>query len=250
MTEQEWLACIDPMPLLNFLRGRASNRQLRLFALACCHRCRRFITDPRSAAALDFAERHAERGVARVRGRREIAAAAHGAYADLRDRVQGADPVRFAEALVAIGGSLAARRLVTLGDDRHAADAVSESLASSVAFERALRDPRGGPLKWDPAAVGPEKAAQVELLRDILGSLFRPVSVSPACLTPPVVALAQAAYDQREMPAGTLDVARLAVLADALEEAGCTDSNLLGHLRGPGPHVRGCWAVDLLLGKS
>jgi len=42
----------------------------------------------------------------------------------------------------------------------------------------------------------------------------------------------------------------LPVLADALEEAGCTDADLLGHLRGPGPHVRGCWVLDLLLGKG
>jgi hypothetical protein len=65
-----------------------------------------------------------------------------------------------------------------------------------------------------------------------------------------VVALAQAAYDEREQPSGRLDVARLAVLADALEDAGCDQPDLLGHLRGPGPHVRGCWAVDLLLGKE
>jgi hypothetical protein len=43
---------------------------------------------------------------------------------------------------------------------------------------------------------------------------------------------------------------RLAVLADALEEAGCADADILSHLRGPGPHVRGCWVVDLLLGKE
>jgi hypothetical protein len=68
-------------------------------------------------------------------------------------------------------------------------------------------------------------------------------------LTPQVVAIAQGAYDQRELPAGTLDTSRLAVLADALEEVGCTDPDLLDHLRGPGPHYRGCWAIDILLGK-
>ena len=47
-----------------------------------------------------------------------------------------------------------------------------------------------------------------------------------------------------------LDPDRLAVLADALEEAGCDNADLLSHLRGPGPHVRGCWALDLLLGKE
>jgi hypothetical protein len=50
--------------------------------------------------------------------------------------------------------------------------------------------------------------------------------------------------------AGRLDPTRLAVLADALEEAGCADAELLGHLRGPGLHVRGCWAVDSLLGRQ
>jgi predicted DNA-binding WGR domain protein len=65
-----------------------------------------------------------------------------------------------------------------------------------------------------------------------------------------ILALAQAAQTSAEMHGSLLDPARLAVLADALEEAGCTDAGLLEHLRGPGPHVRGCWAVDLLLGKS
>jgi hypothetical protein len=88
------------------------------------------------------------------------------------------------------------------------------------------------------------------LLRDLFGNPFRPVTISPAWRAPQVVALAQAGYDQRELPAGTLDVARLAVLADALEDAGCDQADLLAHLRGSGPHVRGCWAVDLLLGKG
>jgi hypothetical protein len=62
--------------------------------------------------------------------------------------------------------------------------------------------------------------------------------------------LALAAYEERRLPKGTLDPARLAVLADALEDAICSDADLLGHLRGPVPHVRGCWAVDLSLGKG
>jgi hypothetical protein len=64
------------------------------------------------------------------------------------------------------------------------------------------------------------------------------------------VKLAQAVYDERELPSGHLDAARLAVLADMLEEAGCADAHLLGHLRSAGPHVRGCWAVDVLIGKE
>jgi hypothetical protein len=76
------------------------------------------------------------------------------------------------------------------------------------------------------------------------------VAVNPSWLSAAVVAVARAAYEERQLPAGTLDAARLAVLADALEEAGCTDAALLGHCRGAGPHVRGCWVVDALLGQA
>jgi hypothetical protein len=95
-----------------------------------------------------------------------------------------------------------------------------------------------------------EGAAQAHLLRDIFGNPFRPATISPAWLTPTVKNLATAAYENRTLSAGTLEHARLAVLADALEDAGCTNSDILYHLRCPGPHVRGCWALDLLLGKS
>jgi hypothetical protein len=83
-----------------------------------------------------------------------------------------------------------------------------------------------------------------DLLRDLFGPLpFREVRVDPSWLTPAAVPIARGAYEGRDFTA-------LPVLADALEEAGCDQPDVLGHLRGPGPHVRGCWAVDLLLGKS
>jgi hypothetical protein len=62
--------------------------------------------------------------------------------------------------------------------------------------------------------------------------------------------MASAIYEERALPEGTFDPGRLAVLADALEEVGAADPDLLGHLRGPGPHVRGCFAVDAVLGKG
>jgi hypothetical protein len=95
-----------------------------------------------------------------------------------------------------------------------------------------------------------EKSAQSNLVRDIFGNPFRRVTVSPFVQKwndSVVIRLAQAAYEEQHLPAGTLDSSRLAILADALEEAGCTDADILGHLRGPGPHVRGCWPVDLCL---
>jgi hypothetical protein len=91
------------------------------------------------------------------------------------------------------------------------------------------------------------------LLRCIFDNPFRPVSLDPAWLSwhdATVPKLAQAVYDDRELPSGHLDTHRLAVLADALEDAGCSDQDILSHCRGPGPHVRGCWVVDLLLGKE
>jgi hypothetical protein len=97
------------------------------------------------------------------------------------------------------------------------------------------------------------EAYQRGLFRDLFGNPFRPVTLDPAWLAwhgGAVVKLAQSVYEERELPSGHLDAARLAVLADMLEEAGCADADLSGHLRGPGPHVRGCWAVDLVLGKT
>ncbi|MGL4554267.1 MAG: hypothetical protein ACRC33_24145 [Gemmataceae bacterium] len=68
-------------------------------------------------------------------------------------------------------------------------------------------------------------------------------------ISPDILPLARAACADRLLPAGTLDPARLAVLADALEEAGAS-GDLLAHLRSSGPHVRGCWALDLVLGRG
>jgi hypothetical protein len=104
------------------------------------------------------------------------------------------------------------------------------------------------------AALDAEKAAQAALVRDLFGNPFR----APRPLPPEVLAgndglvvrLATALYEERQLPSGHLDPARLAVLADALEDAGCTDAELLTHLRRPGPHARGCWAVDVALGRS
>ncbi len=84
---------------------------------------------------------------------------------------------------------------------------------------------------------------QCKLVRCIFGNPFRPVAFDPNWLTSTVRGLASSAYDSREF--GTLPV-----LADALQDAGCDDETVLGHLRGPGPHARGCWVLDAILGKQ
>ena len=91
-----------------------------------------------------------------------------------------------------------------------------------------------------------EPTAQASWLRDVFGNPFRPVRVAPAWLAwsgGTVPKLAQAIHEERAFD-------RLPILADALEEAGCTDADLLALCRGSRPHVRGCWAIDLILGKQ
>lgn len=92
------------------------------------------------------------------------------------------------------------------------------------------------------AAYRREEARHADCIRDIFGNPFRPVAADPSWATPSVVRLAQSIYDGRAF-------ARMPKLADALERAGCTHADVLDHCRGPGPHVRGCWVVDLLLSK-
>jgi len=86
-----------------------------------------------------------------------------------------------------------------------------------------------------------ERNAQAHLLRDILGNPFRPVTIDPAWLTPNTVTLAKAIYHFRAFD-------RMAILGDALEEAGCDDAGILDHCRSQTGHVRGCWVVDAVQG--
>jgi hypothetical protein len=83
----------------------------------------------------------------------------------------------------------------------------------------------------------------IGLLQEVFGNPFRPVTPDSSWLTSTVVKLAQGVYDERAFE-------RMPILADALEDAGCDNKDVLEHCRGPGPHVRGCWVVDLLLGKA
>src|SRR5262245_23258919 len=93
-------------------------------------------------------------------------------------------------------------------------------------------------------------ASCIRLLREVVGNPFDPNSHDLPLVTPTIISLALGAHHERIPATGHLDPARLAVLSDAVEEAGCTDDALLSHLRSPGRHVRGCWAVDSILGMG
>jgi hypothetical protein len=88
-----------------------------------------------------------------------------------------------------------------------------------------------------------EERTLADLLRDIFGTPVPPVSFDPAWRTETAVTLAKQMYESRDFGA-------IPILADALQDAGCTSDDILDHCRGPGPHVRGCWVVDLVLGKE
>ena len=229
MTESEWLACTDPQPMLEFLRDRASDRKRRLFTCACCRRVWEALTDQRSRSAVEAAERYAD-GLA---GREELAAQAEAAEAP----ASAVASARAREAVVSPVPHVTQAALAAAGERAEPTMRADATIWAAWATSEATRVP------------DQERRHQCALLRDLFNP-FRPVTPEPAWSTPQVVALAQAAYEQRELPAGTLDTTLLAVLADALEEAGCDQAELLGHLRGPGPHVRGCWVLDLVLGKG
>ena len=234
MSESEWLACTDPQPMLEFLRDRASDRKRRLFTCACCRRVWEALTDERSRSAVEAAERYAD-GLA---GREELAAKAEAAEAP----ASAVASARAREAVVSPVPHVTQAALAATGERAEPTMRADATIWAAWATSEATRVP------------GQERRHQCALLRDLFGAVpFRPIPLDPAWLTwsgGQIPRLAQAAYDERELPAGTLDTARLAVLADALKEAGCTDADILNHCRRPGVHVRGCWVVDLLLGQS
>jgi hypothetical protein len=217
MDEQGWLACADPRPMLQFLRGKASDRKLRLFACASCRAIRdsQHLLGP---STLTVAERYAD-GLA---SDQDLATERRRNACFPEERWPLA-PFPYEGAREAVDWLTHARDTVKIDPDasRHFPFDLDKVLQRSVLF-----------------------------LREIFGNPFGPVSLDPALRTPVVLALATAAYDNRIMPARVLEPDRLAVLADALEESGCAGADLLHHLRGPGPHVRGCWPLDLLLARG
>ena len=200
MTEQEWLACTDPRKMLEFLRGKAGDRKLRLFVCGYFRTCNLDIDEP-SQVVLETSERFAD-GLATAK---ELEASKKRARAAAR---LGNEAAFHAANVSALDATWAVGRLfgniTTYADRRN----------------------------------------KVRLLHDLWGPLpFRPVPINPTWLNPNAIEEAQAIYQEKAFD-------RLPILADALEEAGCGNIDILNHCRQPGVHVRGCWVIDLLLGKE
>jgi hypothetical protein len=236
MTEAKWKASTDIKAMLTFLRKKVSDRKLRLFMAACCRRVVHTFDDEEDADReehIDVAERYAD-GQADDEEREDA----------LGDATDGRPDLLWDSCTN-----------LALADFTQATPDEADGIDCAIgAAEEARVDALDGDYDNRDAIDATEQAAQADLLRCVIGPLrFREVVVEATWLRRDrkrIPKLAQAAYDEREMPTGTLETDRLAVLADALEDAGCEDTDLLNHLRSPGPHVRGCWVLDLLLGKE
>ena len=225
MTEADWLACRNPPVMLEFLRGKASERKLRLFACGCCYRLTELwgILDEDELVAIDFANLYADGGATR-----EGLKLMRDDLSYIDDCYGGSEEIRF--------HALDCVTAIPLGDVNGLANRIIEYFENDHHWTEAELE----------AEQEAERVLQCEILRDFFGNPFRSVAVEPSWLTwndGTIPRLAQAIYDERAFD-------RLPSLADALEEAGCTNADILGHCRRSGQHVRGCWVVDLILGKE
>jgi hypothetical protein len=234
MTEAEWLTGQDPETLYMALRNemnscrtrwhgwrsvrrfRVSDRKLRLYCCACCQRIVDLIPEevrPLLVVAQRWAEGQAEGN-------------------KLWDAMETAERVHTVLGLERADHELSAPQLALLAVT---SIFIQDSLVSSSVI-------RASSLTGERC----EGRDLVELLHDIVGNPFQPKRLEPPWQSwkeSEILPLAQATYEDQ-----TFD--HLPILADALEDANCTDAELLGHLRGRGPHTRGCWALDVVLSKE
>jgi hypothetical protein len=227
-----WLAATDPEEMLDKLGDDASPRKLRLFALACCRPLGTALGLPWLEQALEVCERRVDGAISanEIQALRDLAR-------KLRQDLEAAG-----EAQVLAHWTeedYAAEALVQLIEDEENGTEVSRSVAQEAA---ALLTQRG----LTKPAHRHVRARQAVLLREIFGNPFRPVNIDPLWLSANDGAVLDLARMMDE--GGTFDV--MPILADALEEAGCADTDILWHCRHGKNHVRGCWVVDALVGKS
>ena len=240
MSEHDWIKSANPGKLLSFLR-HLSERKRRLFACACCHAIRHLLDDKRSWEAVLVAERYADGEASAA----ELDAATEAANIVYEDTI---DPVH----RLAVRATL--RCVITAPKDLWQVDLAWADAAVASELGSPDREPDEVSTLFDPwiededyhlqdtgQIDAPDLAA---LLRDITGNPFNQIAFDPRWLTSDVRLLAQGIYADRAFD-------RLPILADALQDAGCANREILAHCRTPDkPHARGCWIVDGILGKS
>jgi hypothetical protein len=247
MTEAEWLACTDPQPMIEFLRRKASDRKVRLFAVACCRRVWSSLEHEEFRDAVRKAESFAD-GLADRAEMLQAYEKALAIFVTLHGKDNGAGAALTTSFFVGPPKPFW-RRVLDAFDDPWWEDEMDKGDPLGLAFVTAkgaaraaadLQDQWCGP---DAPARIAEHREQTGLVRCLFGNPFRPPPVCAGWLTPEVRALADRIYAERAFD-------RMPLLADALEASGCTNADLIEHCRSGGEHARGCWSVDLLLDKG
>lgn len=262
MDRATWLACSEPQAMLDALEGQASDRKLRLFSVACCRAVWPLLTDTS----------HPHRPHLRIQERRLVDLAEPNLHVVERYADGALGQADLTRSYCQLNRLLARRRP---GEEPWAFSLVALLRAASSEtsyFGREWEQEGYDPLQcakdaadyvasvgaW--AGANPDEGRTVEEIEaEFVRCIFHNPSPSRSSLAVPswlewndgtVVRLARLIYEDRDLPCGLLDPGRMAILADALEEAGCQDEDLLTHLRSPGLHVRGCHALDAMLGRE
>jgi hypothetical protein len=234
VTEAEWLNADSLYDMLrHFPAELSTERKLWLFGCACFRRQWHLLEDERTRRCVVLTERYVDGEAAgyELDDAWEIfdKAAQEGAltsrYFDTHDAIQNllgyVDPIASMETAWEIAEGVGH----FVAESRHQ---TSDDVWNETYGE----------------AQDAEEAEQIKLLRDIFGNPFRPVTFSPSWRTDTAIALARQMYESRDFSA-------MPILADALQDAGCDNTDILSHCRDASlPHVRGCWVVDLVLAKS
>jgi hypothetical protein len=255
MTEAEWLACDDPKPMLRYLIGTNeprvqavesfpdscdSDRKLRVFACACYHRISHVLPDPVARATVRIAEQFAD-GAANVSEFLSAESVVRRLSLALEPQWRASDGAERI-ALHPTHAALALAGIVCWWEPQKAAWYAASNAHLELPY---LANPDvdiHSTARWQNEVA--EKRAQCQLLRDIFGNPFRPVTFSQEWRTDTALSLARQMYESRDFGA-------MPILADALQDAGCDNEDILNHCRDTdATHVRGCWVVDLVLGKS
>jgi hypothetical protein len=230
MTEAEWLECDSPVPMLRCLQGDASDRKLRLFGCVCCRRHWHLLTDERSRMAVEMAELWAD-GLATEA---ELEAAQSAADQAKDDRVLARHDSEYSNSERFTNAARAAGLLATVNPFSTDRCLVVAGYCRVIALHETGERDR-------PES---DDISLCTIIRDIFGNPFRPATFSPAWRTDTAVSLARGMYESRDFSA-------MPILADALQDAGCDSDDILAHCRDANAtHVRGCWVVDLVLGKE
>jgi hypothetical protein len=231
VSDKLWLTCRDPERMLRALPDPLSERKLRLAGVAACRAAWDLFTDDRCRHAVEVVERFADGAASEA----ELADAEQQAWVarDLAIGPQSTAP-RQHRSRQGRNTSWAACALTIAWDRIHRTpQLVREDVVEALAY---LQNARRGRYRAT-------RKTQVLLVRDVFGYPFRPVPFDQDWRTATARGLARSAYADHAFD-------RLPILADALEDAGCDSPEVLAHCRGEGPHARGCWVVDLILGKA